>query len=75
LVKNETHVFYLKEDIVTFENLLQVAVAKLCDEVDVIEVFDALTLGHEHFDHPHDVGVLAILQQHDLTQDPACFWQ
>jgi hypothetical protein len=68
LVEDESDVVEFEEDVVAFEHLLQVAVAELSDQVDLIEVVQSLPLGNQHLDHPHDVGVLAVLQQHYLPQ-------
>lgn len=66
LVEDEADICELEEDVVALEDLLEVTVAELSDEVDMVEVVECLVLGDEHLDHPHDVGVSAVLQQHDL---------
>lgn len=61
LVKYEAGVLDFEEDVIALEDLLQVAIAKLSDEVDMVKVIDALTLGDPNLYHPHDVWMLAIL--------------
>jgi len=75
LVEDEAHVFQFEEYVIAFEYFLQVAVAELSDEVDVIEIIDGLALGDQDFDHAYDVGMFAIFEQDDLAQDSTCFWQ
>jgi hypothetical protein len=43
LVEDESHVVHLEEDVVALEDLLQVGVAELSDEVQVVEVIDGLS--------------------------------
>mgnify|MGYP001009928254 CR=1 FL=1 len=71
LIEDQSHIFNLEEDIVALEHLLQIAVTELSDQIDLVEVVNALPLGHQHLYHPHDVRMPAILQQHDFTQNPS----
>lgn len=71
LIEDEAHVVHLEEDVVALEDFLQVGVAELSDEVEVVEVVDGLSARQHDFKHADDVGVLAVLEQHDLSQDAA----
>ena len=62
MIEDEANVLNLEENVVTLEDLLQIAIAELSDEVDVIEIVDGLVAGYENLDHPDDVWMLAILQ-------------
>ncbi len=39
----------------------------------MVELVNRLPPGKHHFQHPHDVRVVAVLEQHDLTQDATRF--
>jgi hypothetical protein len=69
LIEYEADVLYFEEDVIALEDLLQVTIAKLSDEIDVVEIVDALAFGHQDFDHADYIWMLAILQQDNFPQD------
>ena len=68
MIENEAYILKLKEDVITLEHFLQVAIAKLCYEIDAIEVVNGLALGNQHFDHTDNIGMFAVLQQNYLSK-------
>lgn len=73
LVRDILHVVKLEENVIGFEHLLQVRVAKFCHQVNFVKVLRSLIFGQYNFDHAHDVGVLAVFEQYDFTQYPSGF--
>lgn len=73
MVGDVADVIHLEEVTVRLEHLLQVAVAELRHDVDLVEILEGLAFGDDDVDHLHDVGVFAVLQQHQFPKDPAGF--
>jgi hypothetical protein len=45
LIQYKPNILNLKEDVVTFKNLLQIAIAELSNKIDMIEIIDSLIFG------------------------------
>lgn len=74
LIENESDILNLEEDIIAFENFLQIAITELGDEIDMVEIIDGLIFGYEYFNHSYDIWVFTILQKDDLPQYSASLW-
>jgi hypothetical protein len=71
LVEDEADIIEFEEDVVAFEHFLEVTVAELSDDVDLVEVVQGLALGDENLDEANDIGVLAVFEKDDLAEDAA----
>ena len=66
-------VIKFEENIIRFEDFLQVRVTKLCHQVNFIKVLWCLIFWQNYFNHTHDIGMFAIFKQHYFTQNSPCF--
>jgi hypothetical protein len=72
LVGDVLDVIEFEENVVGFKDFLQVRVTELSDQVDFIEILWSLVFGQNYLNHAHDIGVLAVFKQYDLSQNSSC---
>lgn len=75
LVEYKANVFQLEENVVAFEDFLQIWVTELRDDIDLVEIVKRLPLGHQNLYQSYDIWVFAILQQDYFSKNAACFRQ
>lgn len=66
MVHDKANILDLEENVAAFEDLLKITIAELGDQIDLVEVLKRLLFGNENLNHSDNVGVSAILQQHNF---------